>query len=143
MSQPIWQLEYSIECAASSGLAWRYWTNIGNWNDPPAEFELVGPFDAGSRLITRMPGQAPWQSIIREVIPERAATIEMQLSGAVLSFHWQFVPLSPDRTRIAQRLWLDGPNAAAFIEHMAAFERNLADGMKKVAAAIERANASS
>ena len=38
-------------------LAWGYMADVRNWDDPPAEFELDGPFEAGSRGITRMPGQ--------------------------------------------------------------------------------------
>ena len=138
MSQPIWQFEQSIECEASAGSAWKYWTDVANWNDPLAEFALVGPFEAGSRIVTKMPGQDPWQSVITEVIPDRAATIEMRLQGAVLSFRWLFEALPEHRSRITQRLTLDGLNAAEFLEHMAQFERSVPDGMKVVKAAIEQ-----
>jgi len=36
-----WEITHSVETNASPAFAWHYWTNIANWDDPPAEFELV------------------------------------------------------------------------------------------------------
>ena len=54
-----WEITHLIETNASPTVAWQYWTNIANWDDAPAEFELEGPFATGSRGITRLPGQEP------------------------------------------------------------------------------------
>jgi aminoglycoside-2''-adenylyltransferase len=43
------QLEHSVDTAVSLEFAWNYRTDIANWNDPPAEFVLDGPFIAGTR----------------------------------------------------------------------------------------------
>jgi hypothetical protein len=139
MADPIWQFEHSVECAVSAAFAWEYWSNIENWNDPPAEFHLDGPFEVGSRLATKFPGQEPWYSIIREVIPNRAATLEMQLAGALLFFNVKFEPVTDDRCKIEQRYTLEGPNAATFVEQMTPFEVNAPAGLQKLAATIERA----
>jgi len=138
MSEPAWEFQYSIECNATHKFAWRFWTNIANWNDPPAKFDLDGPFEIGARLTTTLPGQTLY-SVIRDLQPEREAAIEMQLSDAVLSFHWKFEKLGESRTRITQRLVLSGANAKSFVAQASAMEASVPEGMKKVAAAIERA----
>jgi len=138
MSEPAWEFQYSIECNATRQFAWRFWTDIANWNDPPAKFDLDGPFKTGARLTTTLPGETLY-SVIRDLQPEREATIEMQLADAILSFHWKFEKLTEDRTRITQRLVLSGANAKSFVAQATAMEASVPDGMKKVAAAIERA----
>lgn len=138
MSEPAWEFQYSIECNATRQFAWRFWTDIANWNDPPANFDLDGPFQTGTRLTTTLPSETLY-SVIRDLQPEREATIEMQLADAILSFHWKFEKLREDRTRITQRLVLSGANAKSFVAQATAMEASVPDGMKKVAAAIERA----
>ena len=137
MSEPAWEFQYSIECNATRQFAWRFWTDIANWNDPPAKFDLDGPFQTGARLTTTLPGETLY-SVIRDLQPEREATIEMQLADAILSFHWKFEKLTEDRTQITQRLVLSGANAKSFVAQATAMEASVPDGMKKVAAAIER-----
>ena|SRR5258708_880739 len=61
------EIEHSVETDASQTVAWRFWANVSNWSDPPAEFELDGPFAVGSRGTTRMPGQPPMHWTIRDV----------------------------------------------------------------------------
>lgn len=142
MSDIAWELEHSVEADAGLSVAWNFWTNVANWDDPPAEFELEGRFAAGSRGMTRMPGQQPMRWIIREVTPHTAATIEMALDGATLSFEWHFDELSNDRTRLTQRVILRGPNAGAFVSQIkSAFSAGLSDGMVKIAKAISKCEA--
>jgi hypothetical protein len=127
-----------VECNTPRQFAWKYWTNIANWNDPPAKFDLDGPFAAGSRITTTLPDQT-WHSVIRRLQPDREATIEMQLAGATLSTHFKFEDVSEDRTRITQRFELSGPNAESFVAQARILEQSAPEGMKKFAAAIERA----
>lgn len=136
-----WQFQYSIECNVPREFAWEYWTNIENWNDPPARFQLEGPFVAAAQLTTILPGQT-LHSVIRDVQPEREATIEMQLPDALLSFHWTFEKLADDRTRITQQLALSGPNADLFVAQVRIMETSVPEGMKKIATAINQAHRS-
>ncbi|HEY7354312.1 MAG TPA: hypothetical protein VH596_16205 [Terriglobales bacterium] len=138
-SNPAWQFQYSVDCNVPREFAWSYWTNIANWNDPPASFHLDGPFAAGSRLTTNLPGQT-FHSIIRDLKPGHEASIEMQLPDAILSFHWKFEELSADRTRITQRLVLSGANGDAFVARARVLEQSVPAGMKKLGAAIEDAH---
>ena len=128
----------SVALSRRSPPSWSYWTNIANWNDPPASFLLDGPFDIGSRLTTSLPGQT-LHSVIRDLKADREATIEMQLTDAILSFHWAFENPSEDRTRITQRLVLSGPNAKSFVAQANILEQSAPAGMKTLVAAIERA----
>ena len=141
ISGPAWEFQCSVDCNTSAQLAWAYWTNIANWNDPPARFYLDGPFETGSRLTTDLPGQT-LHSIIRDVKAGRRATIEMQLPDAILSFHWKFETSSQDRTRITQRFVLSGTNAKAFVAQARMLEKSAPEGMTRLVAAIERAASS-
>ncbi len=141
VTEPVWQFEYSIECDASAKFAWGYWTDVSNWNDPPAEIKLDGPFSPGSQLTTELPGREPLYSVIRDVNCERrTATIDMQLPGAVLSFYWRFeVLLTGERTRMTQRLTLRGANAHEFAGQVPVCEQTVPEGMRRFAATISAA----
>jgi len=135
MDEPAWTFQHSVKCEASREFGWKYWTNIENWDDPPAKFDLHGPFDTGSRLTTILPGQT-LHSV--DVKAGREATIEMQLPDAIVSFHWCFEELSKNRVQITQRITLSGRNANAFVSEASMLEHTAPEGMKRLAAAIER-----
>lgn len=138
-----WAMTYSVETRSSPVFAWNYWTNIANWSDPPAEFELDGPFAAGSRGTTRLPGHEPVRWLIREVIPPKTATITIELDGAVLCFHWEFDGLPSGRTKITQRVVLLGKQASAYLSQVeSTFTSNLPEGMNKMASAMARSDTS-
>lgn len=136
------QLEHSIEAQVSLEFAWKFRTDTANWNDPPARFVLDGPFIAGSRGTTMLPGQEPLYWSIREVRPFTTFVLEMQLDKALLTFDWQFHELSKQRTRMTQKIVLSGDNASAYVAQVeAGFASSLADGMRRIAtemAAAER-----
>jgi hypothetical protein len=143
MSKIGWEMSHSVETNASPVFAWDFWTNIANWADPPAKFELDGPFADGSRGTTRLPGQEPLHWFIREVSPYNAATIEMQLKGAALLFDWRFVKLADGRTKLTQRVALTGVNADVYLSQVkSTFPARLPEGMNKLAAAMANAYSS-
>ena len=132
------QLEHSIDVDVSPDFAWSWRTEIKNWDDPPAQFQLEGPFGAGSWGSTIVPGQAPLRWQIRDVRPGEAFTIAMPLDDALISFEWMFEAVSSHRTRITQRIWLSGNNAPAYVDQVqAGFGATLADGMKRIADAMQ------
>jgi hypothetical protein len=138
-----WEITHSVETDANPAFAWNFWTDVTNWDDPPAEFALDGPFAAGSHGTTRMPGQEPLHWFIREVTPPNAATIEMRLDGAALPFEWRLEGVTGGKTRLTQRIVLRGEKADMYIPQvMAAFTANLADGMNKLAIAMANADTS-
>ena len=128
------QLEHSIEAEVSPEFAWKYRTDIATWNDPPARFVLDGPFIAGARGTTLLPGQEPLHWSISEVRPCESFVLEMQLDRAMLTFEWCFDALSEHRTKMTQRIVLSGDNAAAYADQFeTGFKPGLADGMKRLA----------
>jgi hypothetical protein len=134
------QLEESVEAEVSPSFAWNWRTDIKNWDDPPAHFQLDGPFASGSWGTTLLPGQVPLRWHIRDVQPGTSFVIDMPLDRAVLSFQWLFDAVSDRRTRITQRIVLSGDNAAAYTKHVqASFGATLRDGMKRIADAMARA----
>jgi hypothetical protein len=82
-----------------------------------------------------------WQ--IRDVRPGAAFIIEVPLDRAAMSFEWLFDAVSNHRTRITQRILLWGDNARTYVNQVqAGFGSTLADGMKRIADALERAERS-
>lgn len=143
MTTAPWEITHSVETNASPAFAWNFWTDVTNWDDPPAEFELDGPFVAGSRGTTRVPGQKPLHWFIREVTPPNAATIEMRLDDASLLFEWRFEGLVDGRTRLTQRVVLGGKKADMYLPQVkTAFTTNLPDGMNKLATKMANADPS-
>jgi hypothetical protein len=143
MATVAWEITHSVETNATPAFVWHYWTNIANWDDPPAKFELEGPFAAGSRGVTRLPGQEALHWLIREVTPPNAATIEICLDGAALAFEWRFVALADGRTRLTQRIVLKGEKADLYLSQVkTAFATNPPNAMNKLATAMANADPS-
>ena len=44
MAEPAWQAEHCVDTSASREFVWAYMSNVGKWDDPPAQFVLEGPF---------------------------------------------------------------------------------------------------
>ena len=140
MTHIAWQFEHSVEADVTPLFAWNWRTDIKNWDDPPAQFQLDGPFAKGSWGTTRLPGQDPMRWQIRDVRPGTSFIIDMPLDRAVLSFEWVFDAISNRRTRITQRIVLSGDNATAYVDQVrAGFGSTLPDGMKRIADALARA----
>ena len=140
MSPIALQLEYSVDLALSPEFAWNFRTDVATWNDPPAQFTLEGPFQAGARGTTQLPGQDPIHWRITAVDPGKSFVLEMPLDRAVLAFEWSFDPLPEDKTKMTQRIILSGDNAQAYAQQVeAGFRRNLADGMERVSRDMEAA----
>ena len=138
VTEPAWEFFHSVECNAPREFCWNYWTDIANWDDPPATFHLEGLFADGSRITTQLPGQT-LHSVIRDVEEGRAATIELELPNAVFCFHWRFDDLEGERTRISQRLVLSGEDAELFVDQARVMGQTAPDGVKKLVEAMERA----
>jgi Polyketide cyclase / dehydrase and lipid transport len=136
-----WEVTHSVETNASVEFAWRYWTDVKNWADPPATFALEGAFAVGARGVTYVPGQPPIDWFVRAVKPGETATIEIPVDGAAMSFSWRFTRLEDTRSRITQTVVLHGDKADAYLEAAKTLTTNIPDGLKKFAAAIASASA--
>lgn len=139
MNKPVWEFACSVEANAAAEFAWNFWTDVANWRllEPGVEFELHGPFAAGTQGFTKMPdrGAQPWT--IREVEPGHSYTQEIPLPGAAMLVGMKFEVLPQNRTRITQHLSLEGESAGAFLEAAQMFEKTTPDGLKRIAAIIE------
>ena len=134
------QLEYSVQADVSPAFAWRFRTDVANWNDPPASFALDGPFEAGSFGTTLLPGQESLHWRIRDVLPGKLFVLELQLDRAMLTFEWRFDGLPGQRTRLTQHIVLSGDNAGGYLEQVeVGFGQNLSDGMRRIAAEMAAA----
>jgi hypothetical protein len=130
----------SVETNATRNFAWSYMTDVKNWDDPPATFRLEGPFASGSRGTTEMPGQAPRQWCLREVVAPQTYTLEIPLDSALIQCKWIFADLADGRTELTQQIYLVGKKASSHREDVErAFAATLAPGMKRIAHAIDMA----
>ena len=143
MATVAWAITHSVETNASPAFAWHYLTNIANWDDPPAEFAFRRTVRYRVAWGHAVAGQEPLHWFIREVTPPNAATIEMSLDGAALSFEWRFVGLADGRTRLTQQIVLKGEKADMYLSPVkAAFTANLPNGMNRLATAMANADPS-
>jgi hypothetical protein len=132
------RLEHAVDVDVPASFAWRWRTDITNWDDAPAQFQLEGPFDTGSWGTTLVPGQPPIRWQLRDVQRPRWFVIDMPLDRAVLSFEWMFESMSERRTLMTQRIVLSGENAATYIDQVrTAFGSTLEPGMRRIATAME------
>jgi hypothetical protein len=139
-ASPLPVCRHSLEVGVPASCAWAFMTDVGNWNDPPAQFALDGPFAEGARGTTCMPGQPALSWTVRDVTPGRTYTIEAasMLDGAVFHARWRFEAVSPHACRVTQHVELSGENAAAHVDEVrAAVEPTLAPGMRRVASRME------
>ena len=144
MSEVALTLKCSVEADVTPDFAWRFRTDISNWDDPPAKFVIHGPFEAGSYGATELPGQAPLQWQITQVRPGKSFVIEMQLDKATLAFEWQFDESAGHKTKLTQTIVLSGENAAVYVRQVeASFGSNLEAGMSRIAADMAAAEGQS
>lgn len=143
MSIPAWQFEHSVQCPAERSFVWAFWTDVANWERIEGEAvewnRLEGPFAVGTRGGTKAPGQEPRSWAITQLEPQRSATIEMQLDGAIFANRIVFESLSEHRTRFAQRMTLDGPRVAELADGIRVFETTAPAGLARLASGIEEA----
>ena len=143
MSNIACQLQHSLEVEVRPSFAWALRTDVTSWEDPPAEFQLDGPFASGSWGPTLLPGPDPMRWQIRDVQPGKSFIIDVPLDRALLSFEWVFEPVSERRTRITQRVVLSGDNAGVYADDVRlGFGSTLSDGMQRIAEALVRAERS-
>ena len=136
----VWQLEHVVDVDASLAFVWAWRTDITTWDDPPARFALDGPFADGAHGTTLLPGQAPLTWTLRDVRAPETFTVEMPLDRAALLFEWRFGALGDRRTRLTQRIGVEGENAAAYVDQVrSGFGATMADGMLRLAGALEEA----
>jgi hypothetical protein len=64
----------------------------------------------------------------------------MSLPRASFMVTMLFEAVAKGRTRISQRLWLEGDGAEAFLDGVRVFETTTPDGLRRIAAAIENAH---
>ena len=134
------RLKYSVEAEVSAEFAWRYRTDIANWNDPPATFTIEGPFAEGTCGTTLCPGMPPMGWRIADVRVGEWFLMEMPLDGAMLTFEWWFEEVGADRVKLTQEIGLSGEKASDYAAQVeAGFGGTLADGMKRIAGEMEAA----
>ena len=134
----IWEAKHSVIADVDRTTVWAWHSNVDNWvrleGNAVESITVDGPFQAGTHITTKMPGQEPYSSTLIVVEPPRHTVIEMKLSEAVLRFEWTFEELAEKQTRLTQHVMLEGPNAEVYVplmeQHIAP---NMGKGMERIA----------
>jgi hypothetical protein len=134
-----WEFEHTVEIGASREAAWKFWTKVDNWSiDPSIEWvKLDGPFEAGAVGETKQHGLPPLRWRIAELRPVERAVIEIEMTEALVRFALEFEAVSRNRSRLRQRMTLEGPGAEKLSAGLGTqFEQGIRDGMERLADAI-------
>lgn len=141
MSTTAWEFEHTVECSASRSFVWAFWTDVSNWerieDDAVEWIRLEGPFEAGTRGVTKLPGQEPRSWVISRVAVQESAKIDMPVDDAVFVNQMTLESIDDGHTRIRQRLALEGEVPTELVEGMRTFESTAPEGLAKLASAIE------
>ena len=95
MDDITWEIAHSVETHATRAFAWEFMSNVANWNDPPAHFQLDGPFVTGVRGTTQMPDRPPQHWQLADVTP---------MESYKLSFPWIVRPCPSSGPSILYRI---------------------------------------
>lgn len=142
--RPVWEMEESVEARAEPAFAFRYLTSIENVEaDPGIErIETDGPYRdrVGMRGTTHLAGGGTNEWVVSAVEPGRRFVIDLALRDAFLRFEFRFEDRAGGGSVVSQRISLFGPNAAEYLEGVAAgFGTTLGDGMRAVRDRIDAA----
>jgi hypothetical protein len=88
MGNIAWEIIHTVEASATRAFAWKYWTTVSNWADPPESSNSKDPSRQVPAGSLDFPGQDPIEWFLQKVSPPATATIAMPLSGALLLFEW-------------------------------------------------------
>jgi Polyketide cyclase / dehydrase and lipid transport len=133
-----WELKHSVIADVDCQAVWAWYSNVDNWirleGAGVESITLDGPFQAGTHITTKMPGQEPTYSTLVEVEPPKRVVTEIKLNDAVLRFTWTFDALSDKQTRLTQHMLLEGPKSGSYVPLMEQyFVPNIGPGMEKMA----------
>jgi hypothetical protein len=136
---PAYEFEHAVDVNAPARAAWEFWTNVENWKiDPAVEWVSIdGEFREGATGETKQQGQPParWR-VLEARAPERSVIV-VELPGATARFEMSFEPVSPETSRLRQRITLEGPQAKLLASGLGAmFDEGVRMGMRKLADAI-------
>ena len=99
---------------------------------------LDGPFQTGTKGITKVPGEEPRHWKLAEVHNPQRAVIEMELQGAVMRFVLTFEALPNRQTSLTQHITLEGSRTGEYETVMETFAKNMGQGMERLADEMER-----
>jgi len=138
-----WELKHSVIADAHRQTVWEFVSNIANFarveGDTVESMTLDGPFQAGTKGTTKMPGQEPTHWRLVEVKPPERTIYEMELTEAVVHFTWTYEELAGGRTRLSQHITLGGPGAKSYVPILEQhFAPNVGKGMEKLAEEIAK-----
>jgi hypothetical protein len=141
-----WELKHSVIANANRETVWEFISHIENGarieGDAVESMTLDGPFQAGTKGTTKMPGQEPTHWRLVEVEPPERTVTEIELNDAVVRITWTYEEMPDGRTRLSQHMALEGPGAQAYVPVMEQhFAPNLGKGMERLAEEIARSSA--
>lgn len=112
----MWTHEASIDCDASPGALWPWFTDVAGWprwNAGVVSATLHGPFARGTRFTMHPAGGEPLAMTLTEVTDELCFTDETVVDGNRVAVAHLLLPRRDGGTRIVYRTQVDGPDDSA------------------------------
>ena len=113
----MWEVEDQVETAAAREAVWALWESPDRWSDWNDDIDWVradGPLEVGAAVTIRFKRSLPLRFKVIELEERRLLTDEARLPGARLG-HEHRVESADGRTRIRNRLYIDGPAERLYV----------------------------
>ena len=107
----MWEYENSIETAATPEAIWRLWSDVENWGSWNAEIEKIeinGPFEPGTQILMKPPGEDPIPLLIAEAVEPERFVDEARFGDLILRTTHRVDPIDQDRIRVVYRMEITG-----------------------------------
>jgi uncharacterized protein YndB with AHSA1/START domain len=107
----MWSNEASVQTSASPEQIWRLWADVESWpdwNDDIERIELIGDFEAGSRILMTPFGEEEVERVIAELDEPETFVDEVDFGDVVVRTIHTARRLESGRTRVTYRLEITG-----------------------------------
>ena len=104
--------EHSVETKATPEQIWRLWADVARWprwNADIERIELIGPFDAGSRILMTPIGAEPVELRIAEAVEPELFVDEADMGEIVVRTIHRVRRIDPEHTEVTYRMEITGP----------------------------------
>lgn len=108
----MWANEHSVETKATPEQIWRLWADVARWprwNADIERIELIGPFDAGSRILMTPIGAEPVELRIAEAVEPELFVDEADMGEIVVRTIHRVRRIDPEHTEVTYRMEITGP----------------------------------
>lgn len=107
----MWEYEHTAETTAPPERIWALWADVsgwGSWNPGVEEIDINGPFEAGSVITMKPPGEDAVALRIAEAVPSERFVDEAAFGDVVVRTEHEIVPAGAQTARVVYRMQITG-----------------------------------